>query len=130
MSKYDALEKYLKTANQDFLPMSFQDIENIIGSALPASSRKHRAYWSNNPSNNVMTAAWLKAGFETLDVDMRSRKLIFKRAKSIANQNKPFENKDGKHPIFGALKDYFIIPHDLDLTEPLWENNEAFDDFA
>lgn len=157
MSKYSPLEKFLKAnANKDTIPMSFMEIEQVLGFKLPESSRKYRAWWSNNSSNNVMTESWLNAGFETQNVDMQSRKLSFRRFKSNSIQKKsPFSiilnlkpndsnqkvekpllnettepGTPQKHPIFGALKDYFIIPPDLDLTEPLWEEGASYDDFA
>jgi hypothetical protein len=62
--------------------MSFSEIEAIIGSSLPPSSRRHRAWWSNNPSNSVITFSWLNAGYRTADVDMGSERLVFRRERA------------------------------------------------
>lgn len=112
--------------------MSFAQIEDILGFKLPPSSLKHRAWWSNNPSNNVMTEAWVAAGYITEEVDMESRKLKFLKA----NDNLTLiENDKVQKPtfeaIFGALKGQMIILPDVDLTEPLWpEPEDDYDVFA
>ncbi|MEA2936481.1 MAG: hypothetical protein QOD74_3127, partial [Variibacter sp.] len=59
--------------------MTFAEIERITGSKLPPKAQHQRAWWSNNPSNNVMTKVWLEAGYETERVDMAGRKLVFRR---------------------------------------------------
>jgi len=126
MSKYASLEKYLRDQPWDEVPMSFADIERVIGAKLPPAAQRHRAWWSNNPSNNVMTKVWLNAGFESAQVDMAARKLVFRRiVKAGATSGgfaepatKPYATKDGRHPIFGALKGMVHIPPGVDLTEP------------
>ncbi len=79
MSKYEPLKHHLQNQTQNFVPMTFGQIERIIGAKLPASAYSHRAWWSNNPSNNVMTHFWLAAGFKTEDVNMTGRSLVFRR---------------------------------------------------
>lgn len=79
VSKYDPLLNGLMKESVDRVPMEFADIEAILGFKLPASSRIHRAWWSNNPDNNVMTKAWLSAGFETESVDLGAERLVFRR---------------------------------------------------
>ena len=70
MSKYDPLADHLRGSGQESVPMTFADIEQVIGAKLPQSAFTHRAWWSNNPTNNVMTRAWLEAGYTTAEVDM------------------------------------------------------------
>ena len=75
MTKYAPLEEYLRSSGRatvpmtfgeiENVPMTFGEIENVIGSALPPKASNHRAWWSNNPANNVMTKAWLAAGYES-----------------------------------------------------------------
>jgi len=79
MSKYEALTKHLSKVKAARYPMSFAEIEKIIGDSLPTSARKHRAWWSNNPDNSVMTKAWLVAGWVSSDVDMTAMRLVFRR---------------------------------------------------
>jgi hypothetical protein len=103
------------------VPLTFSEIEKITGVKLPPKAQHHRAWWSNNPSNNVMTKVWLEAGYESTQVDLRARKLVFRRiAESrINSEDMPQPPKKGeRHPLFGALKDVTFIPPGVDLTEP------------
>jgi len=119
MSKYDPLEDYLKQADDEDVPMGFSEIEHVLGFELPPSSRKQRAWWSNNTSNNVMTRAWIDAGYETAEVDMAAEKLTFKRVKKErAMQSAQAVKTPRRHPAFGAMKGMLTIPADLDLTQP------------
>ena len=83
MTKYEPLTAYLQSLSPQngHYPITFKEIERVLGERLPNSAYRHRAWWSNNPSNSVMTAAWLKAGFESSAVDMAGQKLIFRRAR-------------------------------------------------
>ena len=80
MSKYRALGEYLKHQRRDAVPMTFGEIEKVIGAKLPASSR-YRAWWSNNDFNSVLTKVWIKAGFKSEQVDMKKGKLVFRRVR-------------------------------------------------
>jgi hypothetical protein len=120
MSKYSALGDYLRRQRRDVVPMTFGEIEKITGSKLPASAHRHRPWWSNNPDNSVMTKVWLDAGFESEQVDMPSRKLVFRRArkpKAVADAvqaggEKPF------HPLYGYMQGLIRIMPGTDLTQP------------
>ena len=119
--------------------MTFADIERVTGVKLPPKAQLHRAWWSNSPSNNVMTKVWLDAGFRSEQVDMASKKLIFKRAcapNSRQGGHDPSSPPGGldepqrgfkheattpmpkRHPMFGALKGWLIIEPGYDLTQP------------
>jgi hypothetical protein len=82
MAKYEPLKVFLVDRAEGEVAMTFQEIEKVIGASLPPVAFKHRAWWSNNPSNSVITHAWLEAGFRTERVDMGSRKLVFRRAQA------------------------------------------------
>jgi len=79
MPKYLALTRHLKRAMGDSYPITFTEIEAIIGDRLPPSAHKHRAWWSNNAGNSVMTKAWLDAGWYSSNVDMERGRLVFRR---------------------------------------------------
>ena len=79
MSKYEALTGHLKLTQGNSYPVSFAEIEAIIGTRLPDSAYEHRAWWSNNPHNSAMTKAWLAAGWYSSNVDMKARNLVFRR---------------------------------------------------
>jgi len=118
MTKYQPLEKYLKDAKKRNIPMSFSEIEAVIGDRLPPSARKHRAWWSNNPSNSVITYAWLAAGYKTAAVNLEAEKLVFEKSRPDAGDTPQGGGTDGPHPLFGCLKGLITIPADLDLTQP------------
>ena len=78
MSKYQPLTDHLRRSGENAVPMTFEDIERVIGAKLPPSAA-NRPWWSNNPTNNVMTRAWRAAGYESARVDMKNRALVFRR---------------------------------------------------
>lgn len=87
MAKYEPLKTFLNGRHEGEIPMTFHEIEALIGATLPPAAFKHRAWWSNNRSNSVITHAWLDAGFKTETVDMDSQKLVFRRAAEAAEQD-------------------------------------------
>ena len=80
MSKYEPLTQFLSAQRTQEVPMSFSEIERVLGFRLPEKASGIRAWWSNNASNNVMTKAWLAAGYLTERVDMGSRRLVFRKS--------------------------------------------------
>ena len=125
ISKYTPLKTYLEKQSLELVPMGFQEIERLLGFPLPQSSRNHRAWWSNNPSNSVITHAWLNAGFETSDVDMAAEHLMFRRVRKTGIMkpvDKPVseasQTRARRSPLFGALKGMFTLRPDVDLTRP------------
>jgi hypothetical protein len=120
MSKYEPLRRYLEKARTTEVPMTFAQIEGVLGFALP-NSRNIRAWWSNNPDNNVMTEEWLAAGYRTERVDIAGQRLVFRRTRGSAMTDKQAaeaHKRKGEHPIVGALKDVTWIAPGIDLTEP------------
>lgn len=132
MTKYDPLREYLNRQLGSMIPMTFREIETVIGAKLPPSAYKHRPWWSNNPSNSVITHAWLKAGFETEQVDMQGKKLVFRRVQvtsGMAEEARKFESptdpkRARRHPAFGALKGTFTIEAGWDLTRSSLDPDE------
>ena len=84
MSKYGPLTAFLAQAAGNEVPMTFAEIEQVTGHALPAS-KKYPAWWSNNAANNVMTRAWLAAGYQTERVDIGGERLVFRRVAAGAD---------------------------------------------
>jgi hypothetical protein len=127
MSKYQPLEKRLETIGKDFIPMTFAEIESVIDDDLPPSARKHRAWWSNNPSNSVITYAWLGAGYKTENVDMEGESLVFHRvgkSRSVTPE-KDRKTTPRRHPVFGCMGGAVNIAEGVDLTKPAspdWEH--------
>src|SRR5436305_3627483 len=86
MGKYEPLGQFLRKQRTQEVPLTFREIEKITGVKLPPKAQHHRAWWSNNPSNNVMTKVWLEAGYESAQVDMNARKLVFRRVAKASNE--------------------------------------------
>ena len=119
MGKYTRLGEFLRAQRSKEVPMTFAEIERVIGGKLPPNSPQYPAWWSNNPSNNVMTKVWLNAGFRTEQVDVKSRRVVFRRIEEKPTEMRPSTAKKGeRHPLFGALKGLVRIPAGVDLTEP------------
>lgn len=127
-SKYDRLGVYLETQSRTFIPMTFGDIERLLDTELPPS-KSLRAWWSNNPNNNVMTRQWLRAGYKTESVDIAGEKLVFRRVRPRAAQGASVDGDDGsgsgggsapsrRDPVFGCMKGTLALDADVDLTEP------------
>jgi hypothetical protein len=117
MSKYAPLADYLKKQDRDFVPMTFAEIERVTGTKLPASATRHRPWWSNNPDNSVLTKVWLDAGFESEQVDMEGRKLVFRRVRAAISSAGGGEG-ESFHPAWGAMKGLVRIMPGVDLTQP------------
>jgi hypothetical protein len=86
MGKYEPLTAFLAQAAGNEVPMTFAEIERVTGHALPAS-KQYPAWWSNNPANNVMTRAWLAAGYRSERVDIGGQRLVFRRV-AVAGEGK------------------------------------------
>ena len=121
MGKYEPLGTFLRSQRSPEVPLTFSQIEKITGVKLPPKAQHHRAWWSNNASNSVMTKVWLEAGYESTRVDMSARKLVFRRVGKVGtgeSKTPPAAKKGERHPLFGALKGLVRIPPGVDLTEP------------
>jgi hypothetical protein len=125
MGKYEPLGVYLRDRHQSEVPMSFEQIEGVIGARLPPKAQEHRAWWSNNPSNNVMTKVWLEAGYQTERVDVPGRKLVFRRTGAVPPSPAP-TGGSGSHPLLGGLAGLMRVQPGVDLTQPVetdWDAN-------
>jgi hypothetical protein len=116
MSKYEPLGEYLKKQDRERVPMTFSEIERVTGVKLPASATKHRPWWSNNPDNSVMTRVWLDAGYESEQVDMAKRKLVFRRVRAPSGGESGDEGFI--HPAWGAMQGLIRVMPGVDLTQP------------
>jgi hypothetical protein len=128
MNKYAPLGEFLKGQHRAEVAMTFAEIEKVIGAKLPPRAQHYRAWWSNNATNSVLTKVWLDSGFRSERVDMKARKLVFRRISpgqkrdGVSEAEQPFEpskeKKPRRHPMFGALKGTFSIAPGTDLTQP------------
>jgi CBS domain-containing protein len=62
--------------------LTFREIEAIIGDTLPSSSRRHRAWWSNNTEDRPQAEQWLAAGWRIENVNIDEETIVFTRLKA------------------------------------------------
>jgi hypothetical protein len=149
MSKYQSLNQFFKAQTSGFLRMTFDEVEKEAGFKLPASARLHQAWWANDRDRHVQAKAWLDAGYESEQVDMKAGTLVFRRvpAERVSPLGKPggmsdpareftpaetsvAEKKPRRSPLFGALKGTFWIDPTWDVTKPAMDADELAEMFA
>lgn len=77
-SKYRPLFEHLRAAQADEVTLTFEDIEALLGVALPASAQS-RGWWSNRGRGSLQAAAWLDAGYRVHDIDVDGQRVVFRR---------------------------------------------------
>ena len=74
-----------------------------------------------------MTKVWLEAGFQTEQVDLGARKLVFRRVhgrgaaarlREPATTTQAVTSGSSRHPLLGALKGLMRVARGSDLTKP------------
>jgi hypothetical protein len=135
VTKYEPLKTFLARNGTSEVPMRFAEIEQVIGAPLPPVAYKHRAWWSNNPSNSVITLAWLDAGYKTERVDMASQRLVFRRSPehriTRPSSGAPaLQERGAKYTsVLGALRRALggtvRVADGVDLTAPTGEDWDA-----
>ena len=124
VGKYSPLTDHLNRQKSDLVAMSFAEVEHVLGGKLPSSAQTHRAWWSNNPDNNVTTRAWLDAGYQSEQVDLAGKKLVFRRVGGSGVSIEPLPGSaaraggDTKPALFGWLRGTVTIAPGTDLTRP------------
>ena len=94
VSKYDGLESHLKfrAAFTGLVKLSFARIDGLIGSNLPISAFRDEAWWSNS-SSSTHAKAWLNAGWEVQEVNLKEGYVTFKKVRDV-----PFK-KSGRRKL-------------------------------
>jgi hypothetical protein len=85
MSKYVPLGDHLRKATGNELTLTFDQIEEIIGTDLPPSASKHDEWWQNSTpgsDSHVQALAWMTTGWRKSRVDRSARYVTFSRAGS------------------------------------------------
>ena len=129
-SKYAPLSDYLASSGLVFIPMSFRDIENIIGCKLPQSASRYPTWWHSRSSNHVNAVAWLNVGYKPTEVDLKNKRVTFRKLSGIENIAGGRRRNTAKagNPfltIHGALRGTVSVAPGTDLTRPVRENLDA-----
>lgn len=80
--KYRPLYDHLQTLDDDRWDAGFPDVEDVLGSDLPASARNHQAWWANETATHSHSRAWVAAGFHTANVNLSREQVTFVRTGS------------------------------------------------
>lgn len=144
MTKYQPLTGFLKGRSSDQIPMTFAEIEKVLGFKLPSSAYEYPAWWANDTGkSHVQARAWISAGYETEQVDQSAKKLVFKRINrkygiplvntpqsGMAEPQSAFKHEAGtpsnlpRSPLWGALKGTFTIEPGYDLSQSPFTQEE------
>jgi hypothetical protein len=75
--------------------LSFARIDGLIGSNLPMSAYRSEAWWSNSTST-VHARAWLEAGWEVQEVNLKEGFVVFKKVRQSPKKRKRTKNRIDK----------------------------------
>jgi hypothetical protein len=83
-SKYGGLTAHLKFrgAFTRLVRLFFARIDGLIGSNLPMSAYRDETWWSNLPSS-THARAWLDAGWEVQEVNLKEGYVVFKKVREV-----------------------------------------------
>ena len=81
IARYNPLRDYLSSYRARQLNLSLEHIENIIGAKLDTAAYTLKSWWKNDPKN-PQANAWLEAGWEVDDIDLRQRGILFKKVRA------------------------------------------------
>lgn len=119
MINLDKLSEYLKTSDANVITLSFSEIENILGSELPAEAKQIAKWWWNI-KNSKKARSWLDYGYYTYDnKNMLSiGKICFVRIEKKPKLQRGFSriwyfltDKDaGLHQKATALLEILVMP--------------------
>jgi len=103
-SKYGGLTGHLKFrgAFTRVVKLSFARVDGLIGSNLPMGAYREEAWWSNSASS-VHAKAWLDAGWEVQEVNLKEGLVVFKKVREVrfkkrakSKIDKPFKPVRGR----------------------------------
>jgi predicted transcriptional regulator len=80
LGKYEPLAAHLEAAGADQWSTTFEQVERVLGFALPPSARKHREWWSNQAgAGHSQARGWQDAGWQVWKVDLAAGRVVFRR---------------------------------------------------
>jgi hypothetical protein len=79
---YAPLAEHLGSLESSYAELSFAEIERILGRPLPASARRHRAWWANeSKGTHSHAAAWTSMSWLVDGVDFNRGTVHFRRGR-------------------------------------------------
>ena len=92
MPNYEALTEHLNGIEDAEVTLSFAQLDRIVG-GLPASARKHAAWWANSVSSQSHARAWINAR-RNAHVDFVAGQVRFVRGVVGGAPRQPLETKN------------------------------------
>lgn len=85
MSRYEPLAQFLDRCPKKNWKAGFEEIETVLGFALPPSAYRYPAWWANQQGpGHSQTNGWRPVGWQTSKVDLERREVTFERKQQIA----------------------------------------------
>lgn len=78
--KFLELEIFFKSCEDDYIELTFEQIEAIIGQKLSVSAYKYPAYWYPSETHTI-TLSWINVGYEMNKLDLKGRKVTYTKVK-------------------------------------------------
>jgi hypothetical protein len=78
-TSYVALHAYLKARSIGNVSLTFDEIEKLLGFALPQEARLHKEWWTHGAGAEARTGAWTDAGCKAWP-NLFARSVSFERA--------------------------------------------------
>ena len=78
MNKYGQLAEYLGSQQSDHCVLTFSQIEEIIGTPLPASARQREQWWGNDKTH-TQACSWMQAGWKVRRPHLAKEEVRFTR---------------------------------------------------
>ena len=105
-SKYEGLGNHLKFrgAFTGVVRLSFARIDGLISSNLPMSAYRTEGWWSNSPFN-AHAKAWLDAGWEVQEVNLKEGYVVFKKVRQV-----PFKTSKRRSSRSEIKKPFTPVP--------------------
>ena len=75
-NKYRPIYEYLSRRQAEQVNLTFDEIEGLLGQALPPSARRRRDWWGNR-RNSQHASAWMDAGYHATEVDLQTGRVTF-----------------------------------------------------
>lgn len=91
MSKYEPLRHYLALSDKERMTLTFEEIEGILGFALPKSAYNYSAWWSNGGHDH--SNIWMDAGYRVEQVNFSRRQVGFVKSGAAPGPRSPSKTR-------------------------------------
>lgn len=124
MTKYAPVAEFLIRRGEGRVRLGFDEVEAILGTALPRSAVDYQAWWANDPTHS-QARAWLDAGWQTENLNLSGRTVEFVRAATRPAKPAPATSAPPSLDPWGSLAGSVMIRDEAALVSPSGETWEA-----